>query len=59
MASIWCKRYSQRVPQSEELPGSDTIKRRSKKYNNQKHFKEVSQLLILPRSAVIMGPARQ
>ena len=42
MAPIWCRRYCQRVPQSEEFPGSDTIKRTSRKCNNQKHFQEVS-----------------
>ena len=42
MAPIWCRRYCQRVPQPEELAGSVTIKRTSRKCNNQKHFQEVS-----------------
>ena len=59
MAPIWCRRYCQRVPQSEELSGSVTIKRTSRKCNNQKHFQEVSQSKVLPGSAAIMGTARQ
>ena len=42
MPPIWCRRYCQRVPQSEELPGSVPIKRTSRKCNNQKHIQEVS-----------------
>ena len=34
MAPSWCRRYCERVPQSEELPGSVTIKRTSRKCNN-------------------------
>ena len=59
MAPIWCGRYFQRVPQSEELPGSDTIKRTSRKCNNQKHFQDVSQSNVLPGRAAIMGIASQ
>ena len=59
MAPIWCGRYCQRVPQSEEVPGSVTIKITSRKCNNQNHFKDVSQSKVLPGSAVIMGTARQ
>ena len=56
MAPIWCRRYCQRVPQSEELPGSVTIKRTSRKSNNQKHFQEVTHT---KGSATIMVTERQ
>ena len=59
MASIWCGRYCQRVPQSEELPGSVTIKITSRKCNNQKHFQDVLQSKVLPGRVAIMGTARQ
>ena len=59
MAPIWCGRYCQRVPQSEELPGSVTIIRTSRKCNNHKHFQDVPQSNVLPVSAAIMGTARQ
>ena len=41
--TMWCRRYCQRVPQSEEMTGSDTIKRTPRKCNNQNYFQEVSQ----------------
>ena len=56
MAPSWCRRYCQRVPQSEELSGSVTIKRNIKKCNNQKHFQEVSHS---KRSTAIMVTERQ
>ena len=56
MAPSWCRRYCQRVPQSEELSGSVTIKRTSRKCNNQKHFQEVSHS---KGSAAIMVTERQ
>ena len=56
MAPIWCRRYCQRVPQSEELPEIVTIKRTSRKCNNQKHFQEVSHS---KGSAAIMVTQRQ
>ena len=59
MSPIWCGRYCQRVPQSEEVPGSVTIKRTSRKCNNQKHFQEVSKSKVLPGSAAIMDISRQ
>ena len=49
----------QSVPQSGELPGSVTIKRTSKKGNNQKNFQDESQSKVLPGSAAIMGTVRQ
>ena len=56
MAPIWCRRYYQRVPQSEEVPGSVTIKGTSRKCNNQKHIQEVSH----PKgSAAVMVTERQ
>ena len=59
LAPIWRRKYYQRVPQSEELPGSVTIKRISRKCNNQKYFQEVSHSKVLSGSAAIMGTARQ
>ena len=59
MAPIWHRIYCQSVSQSEELPGSVTIKRTSRKCNNQKNFQDESQSKILPGSAAIMGTARQ
>ena len=59
MAPIWRRRYCQSVPQSEELPGSVTIKRTSRKCNNQKNFQDESQSKVLPGSAAIMGTVRQ
>ena len=56
MAPIWRRRYCQRVPQSEELPGIVTIKRTPRKCNNQKHFQEVSNS---KGSAAIMVTQRQ
>ena len=56
MAPSWCRRYYHRVPQSEELSGSVTIKRTSRKCNNQKHFQEVSHS---KGSAAIMVTERQ
>ena len=58
MAPIWRRRYCQSVPQSEELPGSVTIKRTSRKCNNQKNFQDESQSKVLPGSAAIMGTVR-
>ena len=59
MAPIWRRRYCQSVPQSEELPGSVTIKRTSRKCNNQKNFQDESQSKVLPGSVAIMGTVRQ
>ena len=56
MAPIYCRRYCLRVPQSEELAGSVTIKRTSRKCNKKKHFQEVSHSKV---SAAIMVTERQ
>ena len=59
MAPIWRRRYCQSVPQSEELSGSVTIKRTSRKCNNQNNFQDESQSKVLPGSAAILGTVRQ
>ena len=41
------------------LSESATIKRTSRKCNNQKHFQDVSQSNVLSGSVAIMGTARQ
>ena len=58
MAPIWRRRYCQSVSQSEELPGSVTIKRTSRKCNNQMDFQDESQSKVLPGSAAIMGTVK-
>ena len=54
MTPIWYRRYCQRVPQSEELSGSVTIKRTTRQCNIQRHIREVSKSKV-PQSCVLLS----
>ena len=57
MAQICCRRYCHKMPQSEELSGCVTVKRTTRKCNNQRHFLEVSKSKVLLGSVAIMCTA--
>ena len=57
MTQICCRRYCDRMPQSEELSGCVTVKRTTRKFNNQRHFLEVSKSKVLSGSVAIMCTA--